>query len=84
MKVVLLSTELNKLEVVIDAIEFPNDPSVGDFVDISNFMDENQKDIFISYCQREGKSEFVYIKRRSWHLDKGEVVMYLHLEHLDH
>ncbi|GEJ44026.1 hypothetical protein [Chryseobacterium sp. ON_d1] len=83
MKVALLSTEIHKLDIAIDAIDFPAAPLVGDFVDIKDFMNEEQKPIYITYCAKEGKSEFVHIKRRSWHTEKGEVVIYLHLEHID-
>ncbi|AZA83443.1 hypothetical protein C1637_21030 [Chryseobacterium lactis] len=83
MKIVLLSTEINKLEIAIAEIDFPTDPLVGDFIDIIDFMSEEQKLIYRAYCQNEGKSEFANIKRRSWHVKKGDVVMYLHLEHIN-
>lgn len=83
MKIVLLSTVINELEIVIEAIDFPTPPLVGDFVDIIDFMDNNQKLIYKAYCENKGKSQFVNIKRRSWHTENGEVVLYLHLEHID-
>lgn len=83
MKVVLLSTELNQLEILIDTIEFPNPPIVGDYIDILDFLDDNQKSIYKSFFSSESKIEFAHVKSRSWHSVNGEVVMYLHLEHLD-
>lgn len=78
-RVKFVSKETNDLGFVIDDVQFPTKPNLGDFIDIKYFLDNQYSDELIEYLKKEQKIKLAHVNGLTWSSDESGVFLFVSL-----
>lgn len=81
--VIVTSEFLLDDEILLNEVQFPESPKVGDYFDVTSFVQEGQITQFREVLSRTGKGSHARVNERSWRLMDGELKLFLLLDFED-
>lgn len=79
MRVTFLAKELVDLGILTKSTDFDVLPEIGDFVTITDFLEEPEKELFVNHIQSLNKIEMATVNGRIWSKIDGKNIIELSL-----